>query len=101
MNPNPSINDGGIPEWGKLGANNTTAALCWLLFGWDLAHKIELALGDCRSDKKSPDRELNSVAWYAEAAATSASIVSVWCYGKMYEGLLEIAAGTFNCFCSN
>ena len=111
VNSNPPIKDDGIPDFDDLTAancpkeNKTTAALCWLLFGWDLAHKLELVLGDCRADKSGVGVALVSVAWYAEAAVTAAAVVSTWSYGKMYEGLLDIAVGLekkvydVKCFC--
>eukprot|EP00951_Prasinocladus_malaysianus_P016905 scaffold132378_cov43-Prasinocladus_malaysianus.AAC.1 len=79
----------------------------WLLCTWDGAHRLELSIGDVRSDKQSvlgqiADRQprkkkqpreerLNSVKWYQDLSGKVAEIYHGFNYGKGYETLLDIA----------
>jgi hypothetical protein len=55
----------------------------WMVTSWDIAHLLELAIGDVKKNKKFN--------WLQTFIKTCASLMSKYSYGKQYELLLEAA----------
>jgi hypothetical protein len=58
----------------------------WLVTSWDIAHLLELAIGDVQNHKKFN--------WLQTFIKTCASLMKKYSYGKQYELLLEASEVT-------
>jgi hypothetical protein len=65
-----------------------------LLCGWDVAHRLELCVGDCREDKDGQDTELQTIAWYADMEVEMNKLLARFQWGKGFESLLAVGKET-------
>eukprot|EP00918_Siedleckia_nematoides_P060092 GHVU01131073.1.p1 GENE.GHVU01131073.1~~GHVU01131073.1.p1 ORF type:complete len:403 (+),score=54.92 GHVU01131073.1:260-1468(+) len=65
----------------------------WRTAMWDVAHKNELVVNDCRKDKDGTE-DLNSVGWLKTVQDTITKIQEKFQYGKAFEVVLAMAAET-------
>jgi len=63
----------------------------WMLGRWCLAHMLELAIHDCRLNKKG-SVALRCCAWYANVAVVVSLLLDAVSHGKGYEDLLALSA---------